>query len=539
MVRIVALLTTWLALLSIQSNPAKAVDPRDTIVIVAWAAPAVPDQYGPNYLTDSTNFTFVGFGLPNDHWFVRLYNEHEETRRYLSYDSLKAVGVDAIMNSYPGNKLSPGPELLYRAARDAGLGYLPMPRTINRQEDLEAYGARYHADSVAVRTLMEAPLWNDDAENNPIIGWYTWDDHMNVLDTTDCIIANDRIVRDIIRDPSSSAKDSAFTFVGSPYSPGKTAELIRMLSATYEPDRPRPVFGIQLFRFRRRVSGQNWPISALNRHCLGYWKAVHDPANRVSGESWREYPYWHFVHMTAENGLIPVFRDPPDTESLRIDVFSKLAWGAKGIGYVTYMHGMPNRRMIDRLAWGDVTDSVAYWPGVFTGTESAGYWYASGFNHVYYAMKTVNAEIHLIAAKLGPAICHVPVVAPQDPNVGYAEASSFVKSVEIVSYSEFDDRVLVTPFSSPDSAITDERYLMLVNQSEADEWSGLAGGPISVTVELDSAILGGHGTYRFYDMLHDTAWTVDATPSQRFALDSLRLERGGVRFISVVKTPEP
>jgi len=80
---------------------------------------------------------------------------------------------------------------------------------------------------------------------------------------------------------------------------------------------------------------------------------------------------------------------------------------------------------------------------------------------------------------------------------------------------------------------------MLVNQSEANEWSGLAGGPISVTVELDSVVLGGHGTYRFSDMLHDTAWTLDAAPSQRFVLESLRLERGGVRFISVVKMSEP
>ena len=303
----------------------------------------------------------------------------------------------------------------------------------------------------------------------------------------------------------------------------------------------KPVWGIEYYRFREDVGCSPFPLHTLNEYCLDLADVYAD-----RGIDFEEYPYWSVTRISREWDLSGVYcsSDVPDEASLRADVFTRLAWGAKGIVYYPFMFTYDDSTWYDRgshqchpgvydtSSW---TSTTAWYDTSETSGEYRTMYYSTAMGDVYYWIKAVNADVLKIRDALGPAIWHEPVVDPISPILSrYTHRSLFISGLDILPGAPggYENSVLATPLESPDSQ---ERYLMIVNQSEQNGQNGLVGGPLSVSVTLDPDSLDGLGTYRFKDMLHDSVWTVDAQPGQGFGLDSLYLERGGVRFITINK----
>ena len=125
-----------------------------------------------------------------------------------------------------------------------------------------------------------------------------------------------------------------------------------------------------------------------------------------------EYPWWSIVTITDYVGSCHPLNGPPSKAALRMDVFTHLAWGAKGIFYYTYMHNdNPNSH------WGD-PNSPQHWLGVFNADASDSTVDASDpFNEKYDWITEINGQIHFLKDILGPAAVRRPVIGRPMPGL--------------------------------------------------------------------------------------------------------------------------
>ena len=282
-----------------------------------------------------------------------------------------------------------------------------------------------------VNTIMNnaAYLYADN-----IYGWNTWDEPNSVSRPLSSRL--DSLIRLTIEDLGA---DSTWTTHVGWFRPGDEAGMRRMLELLDGHDGVgwgrRPVFGVMSYRYMRtsenciRVDtadvgfGRCYPscadavdangkclpncgafsLKVLNSGCSNVFSIIREPA-RLHSDAPNRYPWWSVVHVTDEEQACYSDVGPPSEAALRADVFTRLAWGAKGIFYYTWM------RCPDDANWDDDTD-WRHWPGVY---ESS-----STFNDVRDYITTVNADVRSIRDYLGPAEVKRPVLGQPVHNPWY------------------------------------------------------------------------------------------------------------------------
>ena len=335
---------------------------------------------------------------------------------------------------------------MINSAADAGLYAL-----IQRHDNNSGTFADSTPSQAEVLSVMNAAVFN----NSAVYGWNTWDEptfenHLGEAAQLDSFvrIANQTFLGGGY---NCSGNSQWITFLGWLY-PGDDGNFDTLLEHLDENDGTgsgrRPVFGVSGYRFRQQFDdyypdttcGQVWafPIGALNWRMCQVFEAARAPGRTYATDP-NQYPYWAITRVTDERCFSARTDGPPSEASIRMDVFTRLAWGAKGIFYYTYLHGQWNTN------WGDSADPF-HWLGVYASNPQNYQQVRSSdyFNDVYYWIRNINEDIAALKPYLGPAECKRPILAR--PHHYYPFWTSWADS--LVCASSFVDSLCASPIDS-------------------------------------------------------------------------------------------
>jgi len=529
-------------------------DPRTTILVGVWGYPPAPDDPADPFPR------FTGSGTPD--WFVANYRALKVN--YYSYDSIKAAGIDMIMTPLGVNLQNEGHCFAtVRAANAARLFCLPLHPDVYGQRESD------HLDVARVRRALSNPVWAT-SENSSVIGWYIWDEPQNDREV-DKALRLDSLLRAQLTEIGPLAGKDWLTFLGW-FVWNDSLRIARILRGIGTTGAGGPaVIGHEAFRFMNPDTAENphiYPVDWLNASLARFYRTVRDNAPGT--------PWWSVTHVTDEFGMGgPCVWYPYgviDEASLRMDVFTRLGWGAKGIVYLTYSHYIDaivlpdyencrptgRTRVYDGRYWGadwadrHHTHQYARFPGVFTSewsSETMSY-RPTGFGAIYRHIRAVNADVARIRPYLGPAEIFHPVMS-EPPAVGgpYPTRSFFVYGVSAwepdsvmrpfkSGWGERDKAaVLVTPLRNGR-----DYYLLIVNQNiryrEGTVFesirTGEAGASAFVTVRINAELIGGGGGYVAKNLVTDSI-TKRLIPSGHFVTLFDTLDTGEFRMYQIVK----
>jgi hypothetical protein len=517
-------------------------DINRTIMLVAWA---VPHPLAPQFEVMDTNSVYhfrhiadAGFNAVTLPWGAGWdvpgntleANKKllEAARSVMPEDTLWVIALDGTMNQVwvdtDGN-----------AFADTTKNGIDNPRSISAVD--WAYGR------------MKSDIYADDL----VMGWYLMSDictfpidrpsycHFESVSRLDSVVrvAHDRLAT---QDPERYRPNwmTVAGLFGTGNSRSRYTDYMDRLNDQMEvaPNSntmSAPVFGVELYRFRDRSQGAgcSYPVTTLNAECHRLWDVADSAGYR--------HPYWSVTRITDEINIpCPMDDTPPSEEALRTDIFTRLAWGAKGIVYYAYMHHHME-------GWWDPT-GPNHWPGVYNDQtvvqDSTGY-RATELRPLHTWLGNINRDIRHLDPYLGPSVAHRPVMAA--PHSGYKKSkfkdtaehlttpSEFIRAFRLSYVKSSADcwrpvvNAIATPFTDTTGA-EDTHYVLVVNQSECNQSTGEVGGTIDIEIELDVDNLLGVGTYRVRDLLDGRTWLLERGALPMF---TDRLTKGAARMYAI------
>ena len=517
-----------------------APDPSKKILIGVWGIPPVPDN-----LVYSNSSTFDGFDITDTDWRVQAFRRNPDAHKY---SHIKSCGIDFVMRNYPNVMSQDSEDLVKRAAEGAGLYYIPRFTGI-------CYGGTTQFPQDTIDDVLSRFA---DQYSNEMMAWYLSDDLNPSVNTTNQVAANDLLLRNrIVANDDSIAKRGVFTYVGG--FDGCAAIDINqgeahLLSALYN-NRTRqalsgpPVHSV--YYYRHRYGGLGYPIQWIDERLKKLFD-IRQQHCSTTNTTIDKYPFWSAVYATREptydgNSIDDTFVGVPNEASLRMEVFTHLAWGAKGILYLTYSYcAEPGHEM-----WG-MDDLSEAFNGVFRGTLYNNQYYyptpGNWQNDIYGWMQNVNAEVHTIADALGevthyePVVTYDPITTPDD--IDFASSSHFISSVTHDGTPSKSCCVIATPFVNTSTTSHQGDYLLVVNQSEITyPRPEVAGNARDVVITLNSTNLDcdgdgysdGDGIYKLTNLLGDDRYLVQIGGAGNPSQVTMHLESGEAKFFRIEK----
>jgi len=433
--------------------------------------------------------------------------------QYYAYQRIAGAGLDVII-TIQKQPADPAPDNTYdfnsqsAMIEKAAATNPPLWVIVERRENAD-YGIFWDnsPNYSQVDTLMNQSAFLT-ATN--IYGWATWHEPSGYLLHSAQL---DLYVRQAAAALAPNSDPQWTTFVGwfDVTQRDSVDKLLGYLDANdYPGDGPeyhrRPVFGVEAYRFRNTPEVEPG-CTSFATSSLNYWLGG---LRDVVLEHPYQYPWWSIVTVTDYICCCHPNNGPPSKEALRMDVFTHLAWGAKGIFYYTYMHNDDTES-----SWGDPS-SAEHWPGVFNASSGSGYTEVDAsdpFNDVYDWITDINEDIDTLKAILGPAEIKRPVVGTpyhyyyESWADDYAEPSSFVDSL-VISPVQSGVNAIATPMTISDRDVKYSNYALVVNQWETDVYSNDAAGPINITLTINADSLGGSGDYLIAEDTLSGRWLI-------------------------------
>ena len=446
------------------------------------------------------------------------------------YQRIADANIDAIINvsEDPGNHTK-NERLSYNtqtAMTTTASATTPILQTIIQYRNSRGQGTfqDYSPNLTEVNTAMNLFIAQGDTN---IYGWNTWDEPGNILVSNAIRCWESSMLDSMIRvtNQSLSGDSTWTTFVGW-FENSQLDYLKDLLNRLDYHDGVgwgrRPVFGMMQYRFREfTLDSAAFPIVTLNSHCLSLFNLIRENT-RLYHDTPNKYPWWSAVHITDEPA--GPYISPPSENALRADVFTRLAWGAKGIFYYSWMRGP------DDLSW-EYPDSTGHWPGVYATSTT--------FNDVKTYITNVNEDIRSIRDYIGPAEVKRPIIGK--PYTCFTDtawlsyrtimptATAFICSLNITP-NLTGINALASPMVVENGGSYAGQYVMVVNQYEINGYTGETGGPIGTTLTLNPDSIDGTGScLRAYDLPDSTRQFVGT-----FVIKD-SLDTGGFRLYGLSK----